>query len=191
MPSTVNLRDAALAKLTHAEQAELLRLGAAARLADDDFVWILFSAVVRLDMDRFTRIAGDYTRARADEGIAQIVERAAERITDLTRYAVKGARWDRPAHRLGLIAVTALILVGTHLTVFAIAERGWVGYLSAKITELKEIREELRIDPPPKWLTWTVDKTGEPIAFVARTPIYVDARQCQLAGEPGTCIFAK
>jgi hypothetical protein len=191
MPSTVNLRDAALAKLTHAEQAELLRLGAAARLADDDFVWILFSAVVRLDMDRFTRIAGDYSRSRADEGIAQIVERAAERITDVTRYAVRGARWDRPAHRLALVAVTALVLLVTHLTVFVIAERGWIGYLSGEIAELKEVREELRINPPPAWLTWSADASGNSAAFVERTPSQVDVRQCQLAGQPGTCIFTK
>ncbi len=189
MPS---LRDDALSRLGHAEQGELLRLGASARLAEDDVAWILLAAAaVRLDLDRFTRIAAEHARARADRGIADLIEQGANRITDLARYAVQGARWDRPAHRMWLIAVTALVLLATHIAAFTIAERGWVGFLSADITELKRIREELRVNPPPDWLTWSADKSGAPAAFVARSPSQVNVRQCQLSGEAGTCIFVK
>ncbi|MCP5476859.1 MAG: hypothetical protein H7A19_18680 [Rhodanobacteraceae bacterium] len=186
-----SLRDVALKRLAVAEQLELLRLGAAARLADDDFVWILLAAAIRLDLDRFTRIATSHVRARSEHEVTQLVDRAAERITDLTRYAIKGARWERPAHKLALVAATALILMATHLSVFALAERGWIGYLREEIAGLRTAQAELAKNLPPNWLTWSATTAGERVAFVARTVNQIELRNCSLAGKPGTCLQVK
>lgn len=186
MPS---LRDDALSRLGHAEQGELLRLGASARLAEDDVAWILLAAAVRLDMDRFTRIAAEHARARADRGIADLIEQGANRITDLARYAVHGARWDRPAHRLWLIALTAITLLATHGAVLLIAERGWVGYLTDEVAALKEARDKVRNHAPPDWLTWTKDQVGGDVAFLSRPPAEITSVPCRLGELAGTCVY--
>lgn len=181
-----------MASLPQKWQAEALRLGATARLSDDDPAWILIVAAVRLDLQQLADIAAESVNSRAEEQHSILLRRTAHELTKLVGTAIDAASWRRPSQRLILVSITALALAATHALALVAGAHGWMGYLSSEILAIESRMAAMRRESPPGWLTSWSQFDGESYLFVRDTkPTQIVATACSVAARNGTCVLVR
>lgn len=161
-----NVRDGALLGLSEGEQARVLLLGGSARLDNDDPMWVILAASVRLDPAVIAASVAKISTAHTRQVLDSVVAQTALRLKGLCNDVVLADRWRHPPQRLLIVAITAIALVCTHTAAFLLAERGWIGYRQNEINKLAGEHEELmlkaealRRNLPPDWLVMSWAKS--------------------------------
>ena len=192
-----SLRDELIDELPPLLQAKALRLGASARLDDDDIAWVLLVAAARLDFDLLSRAAGESV-AKDLEGITRVFAESAIRkisahVMKLVEESIdKGMEVVvlRHNNRHFALALLFVLTFAASMTAAAWAgAKGWTAFQQDEIEALNAGRARLEQTQPPAWMTWWGKSAeGVPTVFVRASTSQIRVVPCAVADLKGACI---
>lgn len=193
-------RDELLGGLPSAMREKALRLGASARLADDDIAWVLLVAATRLDLDLLSNVASDRVAKNLESVIPPMAERAISRISanvvklvsDSIDQGMAVVITRQNNRQLVLALVLALIYASSVILAAAAGAQGWTHFQRDEITGLNERLATLQRSSPPPWLTWWGQAAdGTPMIFARLGVRDLSISSCSSEREKGVCISAQ